>query len=118
MRLFSSRLFIGLIAVNCTLHDICTPGYTATIRPPTSYTTKLKLTQMQALHLPGDPSQYEEDHIISLELCGDPKDPRNLTPERWDRARRKDVLETQFHRAVCRGEMTLESAQRQIITYE
>src|SRR5216683_2609243 len=29
------------------------------------------------------PAHYEEDHLVSLELGGHPRDPRNLWPERW-----------------------------------
>ena len=66
---------------------------TSTIRPPTSYTNPLKLTHMQQYgDTVNDPSAacmlssknkvcYEEDHLISLENGGDPRDPRNLWPE-------------------------------------
>jgi hypothetical protein len=60
--------------------DICTTK-TGTIRPPASYTSKLKLQQMKGYGFSGDPSTFEEDHLISLELGGDPKDPKNLWPE-------------------------------------
>lgn len=109
---------LGVIDPTCTQENICTPGYTKTVRPPASYTNALKRAQMKAFYFPGDPSQYEEDHIISLELCGAPRDPANLIPELWPQARKKDVIETRFHRAVCHGAMTLEDAQNQIGSYE
>ena len=61
---------------------ICHSGYTQTIRPPVSYTNKLKKQQIsdygyQDIRM-GD---YEEDHFISLELGGSPTDPKNLWPE-------------------------------------
>src|SRR4051812_1439221 len=51
---------------------ICRPGYTDTVRPPTSYTTPLKKRQMAAYgYYAGHKlSSYEEDHVISLELGG------------------------------------------------
>jgi len=30
------------------------------------------------------PSHYEEDHFISLEVGGHPKDPKNLWPEMYE----------------------------------
>lgn len=110
---------------------VCKAGWTATIRPPVSYTNKLKALQLIALGfainpvggVPAgaiiDPHSVEEDHLISLQLGGDPRDPANLWPEPWDGpwgARRKDVFESFLKRAVCRGEITLERAQSEIRT--
>lgn len=111
-------VMLGLIDPACTLEKVCVPNYDKTVRPPSSYTTKLKKQQMADLALPGDASSYEEDHIIPLVLCGHPRDPRNLTPEPWDRARAKDVMEVRFHRAVCKGQMKLEDAQKKIVEFE
>jgi hypothetical protein len=74
-------------AVNHTVTQrwICEHG-TRTIRPPESYTNELKRTQIFALHLPGSPSDYEEDHLIPLSLGGAPFDARNLWPEPWGQA--------------------------------
>lgn len=83
---------------------ICKPGWTKTIRPPASYTNKLKVEQMAKLGLKGKPSDYEEDHLISLEIAGDPTDPRNLAPEAYAGkygARVKDQVEDHLHRMVC-----------------
>lgn len=96
---------------------VCKPGWTKTIRPPVSYTNKLKAAQLVALGLTVDPHSVEEDHLISLQLGGDPRSPANLWPETWDGpwgARRKDVFESFLKRAVCRGEITLERAQAEI----
>ena len=60
---------------------ICRRGWTRTIRPPVDYTNELKLEQMKAYRRAGSPSDYQEDHLISLELGGHPTDPRNLWPE-------------------------------------
>ena len=54
---------------------ICVRGWTTTVRPPTSYTSALKLRQMTAYGEAGPPAAYQEDHLISLELGGDPTDP-------------------------------------------
>lgn len=61
---------------------ICVSGWTATVRPPASYTTGLKIQQIVQYGY-GDThtSSYEEDHLIPLELGGAPSDARNLWPE-------------------------------------
>ena len=57
---------------------ICVTGWTKTIRPPTSYTNALKQKQMREYGVGRSASDYQEDHLISLELGGHPTDPRNL----------------------------------------
>ncbi len=91
---------------------ICTQGWTRTVRPPTSYTSALKLEQMREYGLAGDPAAYQEDHLISLELGGHPTDRRNLWPERRPRADEVDRVENDLNHRVCSGELTLAEAQR------
>lgn len=93
---------------------ICLKGWTRTIRPPASYTGALKLRQMAERHLPGRPSDYQEDHLIPLELGGHPTDPRNLWPQRLEEAQRKDAQELPLNRAVCANRMLLTAAQERI----
>jgi hypothetical protein len=91
---------------------ICVRGWTATIRPPVDYTNALKLRQMRRYGLTGPPSAYQEDHLISLELGGDPADPRNLWPEPYPRAAAVDRIENELNDEVCSGRLTLSEAQR------
>jgi hypothetical protein len=91
---------------------ICRHGWTATVRPPTSYTSALKLRQMAAYRETGPPSGYQEDHLISLELGGHPTDPRNLWPEPYPRASDVDRVENELNARVCSGALTLAAAQR------
>ena len=69
---------------------ICISGYTATIRPTSSYTTKLKIQQLKSLpysrYGSTSTSLFEEDHLIPLELGGNPTSPLNLWPEPWNDA--------------------------------
>jgi hypothetical protein len=90
---------------------ICKDGWTRTIRPPTSYTSELKLRQMREYGVGGDPSDYQEDHLISLELGGHPTDPRNLWPEPRPHAEEVDRIENELNDKVCSGELTLAQAQ-------
>src|ERR671937_568032 len=86
---------------------ICVSGWTATIRPPADYTDALKLKQMWQYGETGPPSAYEEDHLISLELGGAPRDPRNLWPEPRPRADEVDRIENELNAKVCSGELSL-----------
>ena len=103
---------------------ICVSGWTATIRPPSSFTTSLKIQQIaQYGYVETSTAAYEEDHLVSLQLGGAPSDPRNLWPEPYSAtlpdgrdvgARVKDAFETSLKRAVCGGTMTLAAAQAKI----
>jgi hypothetical protein len=90
---------------------ICVHGWTKTIRPPTSYTNALKRKQMSEYGVGGSLSDYQEDHLISLELGGHPTDPRNLWPEPYPRASDVDSIENELNAQVCSGDLSLESAQ-------
>ena len=91
---------------------ICKHGWTRTIRPPTSYTNALKLKQMRDYGVGGSPQDYQEDHLISLELGGHPTDARNLWPEPYPRAAEVDSIENELNAKVCSGAMSLDQAQR------
>ncbi|HEX6788333.1 MAG TPA: hypothetical protein VF091_03745 [Gaiellaceae bacterium] len=92
---------------------ICVQGWTRTVRPPVDYTNALKVKQMRAYHELGSPSDYQEDHLISLELGGDPTDARNLWPEPYPRASQVDRIENDLNAKVCSGALTLADAQLQ-----
>lgn len=110
----------GAVDATKTTEILCAKGYsTKSVRPPASYTDKLKREQMKAWGLPGNAGDYEEDHLISLELGGDPKSPKNLWPEAYlpkPGAREKDKLEDRLHKCVCSGKTKLEDAQQMIRT--
>jgi hypothetical protein len=91
---------------------VCKHGWTRTIRPPTDYTNALKVRQMREYGVRGPLSDYQEDHLISLELGGHPTDARNLWPEPYPRAAEMDTIENQLNAKVCSGELTLDEAQR------
>jgi hypothetical protein len=116
----------GAINVSVTQENlqstICVSGYTATIRPSSSYTTSLKKKQLASGYAyKGDlnTSDYEEDHLISLELGGSPTDAKNLWPEPYvgtTGARVKDQVENKLHSLVCSGVIALSVAQIAIAT--
>ena len=91
---------------------ICRHGWTATIRPPVDYTNALKRRQMRQYREAGSLSDYQEDHLISLELGGNPTDPRNLWPEPYPRASEVDRVENDLNAQVCSGQLSLAQAQQ------
>jgi hypothetical protein len=105
---------------------ICVSGYTSgrrhddgrTVRPPSSYTTALKREQIVEYGYSDTRlADYEEDHLIPLEIGGDGYAPGNLWPEPYagaDGARIKDRLENQLHTMVCDGRLGLRVAQAAI----
>jgi hypothetical protein len=91
---------------------ICKHGWTRTIRPPTDYTNALKLKQMREYGVVGAPADYQEDHLINLELGGHPTDARNLWPEPYPRAAEVDSIENELNAKVCSGDVSLADAQQ------
>jgi hypothetical protein len=91
---------------------ICRRGWTRTIRPPVDYTNALKEKQLRQYGMHGPLSAYQEDHLVSLELGGNPIDPRNLWPEPYPRAAAVDQIENELNHRVCTGSLTLAEAQR------
>lgn len=90
---------------------ICKPGWTATVRPPTGWTDKLRDADTPAGRKPLD---GELDHLISIEDGGAPADPLNLWWMAYgDRygARVKDALETRVKHLVCAGKISLDAAR-------
>jgi hypothetical protein len=100
------------------LADICRGGSTKQYRPPTSYTNKLKEQQIAEYgYADTNLSDYEEDHLISLELGGDGSDPKNLWPEPHTgefNSFEKDKVENWLHKQICTNAISVEDAQRGI----
>lgn len=96
---------------------ICVSGYTGVVRPGTSVTNRLKRQGIAAYgYADTSMSDYEEDHLISLELGGAPADPKNLWPESPRSPNAKDRVENLLHREVCAGTIRLSTAQREVST--
>lgn len=99
---------------------ICTSGYTSSIRPPESITEPEKQGSAAAYGYTGSFSTGEYDHLVPLELGGDPNDPANLWVEPNDNSsatstyNSKDVLENRLHDLVCAGQLALATAQEAI----
>lgn len=99
---------------------ICSPGWTATVRPSEAITEQEKYASMRAYADSGGAGGYEYDHLVPLELGGAVNDARNLWPEPDYASRQgyylnpKDRLEQVLNHLVCDQRMSLYSAQRMI----
>src|ERR1035437_5863312 len=93
---------------------ICTVGYTAKVRDVSLSVRKQVFKEYgidYSLH-----SNYEVDHLISLELGGS-NDISNLWPESYlisDGSYTKDGFENYLHNQLCKGNVSLTEAQKEI----
>ncbi len=109
----------GEIDPAMTKEVICNPTFrTTSVRPPTAYTNKLKLAQLKLYgYTDVTPLDYEEDHLVSIELGGSATSSRNLWPQPYATtamvagAKQKDTVENYLHKQVCTGAMSLAAAQ-------
>ena len=106
----------GAIFPDATVAQICTPGYSSSVRNVPQYIKDKAYAEYGiASHAPGE---YEVDHLISLELGGS-NAIANLWPEPADPRpgfHEKDKVENYLHDQVCSGKMSLAQAQAQIAT--
>lgn len=99
---------------------ICRPGWTATVRPPERVTEPEKVGSAAAYGYTGSFATAEYDHLVPLELGGDPNDPTNLwvepndDPDATSTHNAKDDLEDLLRSLVCAGGLPLAVAQRAI----
>ena len=97
---------------------ICVSGWTATVRPSTSYTQSLKRLMLTRAGLdPKDAVKYELDHFVPLALGGHPRSEDNLWLQSWDgawNARIKDQLERKLQVMVCAGQISLQAARKAV----
>lgn len=107
---------------------VCVPGWSKSVRPPASFTDKIKRQKMAALGIPwSQAAEVELDHVVSIVLGGAPRDPANLRIQKWygdpvatpadadgldTQAHLKDVTEVALHRLVCSGRISLSEAQQ------
>jgi hypothetical protein len=97
---------------------VCVSGYTASVRPSTTYTNGVKLKLMREQGLPASAApEFELDHRIPLALGGHSRSLQNLMLQRWDGAdgaKAKDRLERRLQRLVCAQKLPLDDARRAI----
>lgn len=98
-----------------TRQTVCKPGWAASVRPSSSYSTRVKRANLDAFGIPRSQSRdYELDHIVPLSVGGCPRCLSNLALQPWVGkygAHRKDRVENMVRRSVCSGRMTLDEGQ-------
>lgn len=104
----------GSLANGIPAAQLCPTASTQGIRPLTSWIERLKKRQMLDYGDTDSAANYEEDHLIPLELGGSPTSAGNLWPEPHPSLNEKDRVENAAHAAVCRGTLSLADAQRRI----
>jgi hypothetical protein len=92
---------------------ICHPGYTKTVRPSASVTSRFKYEVAYPAYGEPHSKKTELDHLVSLELGG-ANDAANLWPEYPPTPNPKDTVENALHAAVCDGRVKLTAAQNAI----
>jgi hypothetical protein len=105
----------GHIYTNITEKDVCEPGYSGRVRNVPEIEKKQVYARYHT-ERPTNPSSYEVDHFISLQLGGN-NDVENLWPEPEEPRpgfREKDKVENYLHRLVCDGTISLKTAQDRI----
>lgn len=84
---------------------VCVPGWTDTIRPPSSYTQAWEKAN-------GGNIDTVVDHKIPLCAGGNPTDPGNYQLQLKPESYRKDSTEKLVCKLLCAGKLTLDEAQR------
>jgi hypothetical protein len=95
--------------------QVCTSGYSATVRHVTPAQYQEVYAEYRVAY-PEPSGAYELDHLIPLELGGDNTN-ANLWPEPASPApgfHQKDQLENAMHGLVCSARLDLGEAQREI----
>lgn len=100
---------------------ICKSGWASSVRPSVSYTEPLK-EKMVRRYGYGDASLrlFQFDHLIPLEIGGNPSDIKNLWPEPYKAevngkqagAAVKDYWEDKLNAEICKGQITLAKARK------
>lgn len=103
---------------------ICRTGYTKSIRPPQSITREEKALNAESYGYSGSLRDAEYDHLVPLELGGDPNSALNLWVEPPSPGHRpgsgvnnkKDGVESKAKTLVCDGQVPLADMQLAIAT--
>jgi len=94
--------------------------YTDAIRPPEDITEQEQYASAAGYGYTGPLDVAEYDHLVPLELGGDPNDPANLwveppdNPNATSTANTKDLLENKLNDLVCSGRLSLAAARQAI----
>jgi hypothetical protein len=105
------------VTVETIAQTVCMSGYTAGVRPATSYIHGIKEKLGRNAGLTPEAAQAMVlDHIIPLALGGHPRDPSNLQLQEVAESHRKDRIEVKLQCLVCTGQVPLSEARVAIAT--
>ena len=112
--LLNARLTPGLsnpdVAQDNIQDTICVKAFTKTVRPSANYTNRLKKKQLVEYgYKQANPKAFEQAHLISLGVGGNPTDPHNLWPQSKKGEWSAGAWGTRF-RAVTRASMWIRRA--------
>lgn len=104
---------------------ICSDVWLRSVTPDATFLVRLERKQLADENKPGTTADYEEDHLVPVELGGAPKDAKNLWPEPYESrgaryatkgngAESKDAVEEKLRGKVCTGRLTLKLARQAI----
>lgn len=113
-----ARLTPGAVVPGVTAAQVCTPGYASSVRPRGRAWYDLKNTAFDRYGVPPHHHYgYVGDHLIPLELGGDPTSVQNIWPEPYAEAHEKDYFEDALRIEVCDGRISLQQAQQRIFEW-
>ena len=104
----------GTIFKTVTKNQICIPGYSKLVRH-VDVKTKDEVLKRYGI-TDSNSKSYEIDHLVSLQLGGS-NDIANLWPEAASPVpgfHEKDQVENLVHAKICKGELSLQEAAKQI----
>jgi hypothetical protein len=98
---------------------VCVKGWTATVRPPSSYTSALKRWLLKDRQLPGTVSSYQLDHMESASSSvALPYSTQNLFMQPIAQAHVDDAKENAWHVDLCAGRLTLKQARQAELSWK
>ena len=95
-------------------NTICDDGYLRKVQPSQDFMEKTKQALLKTYGIEEDSNNYELDHLIPIELGGNPTTIENLWPQivaGTKGSRAKNGVEQKLHDEVCRGERGLRLTQ-------
>jgi hypothetical protein len=90
---------------------ICKPDWREKAYPPVLVDARMKEDSARSYGLLPD-YEGEYDHLVSRMLGGSSEDPRNRWPQTGAKPNPKDRIEIALHEGVCKGMISLATAQR------
>lgn len=113
-----AKLTPGVVNPSVTKTMVCQKGGYTNKQGVRNVPGSVKRAVFAEYHIDPKSDKFEVDHLISLELGG-VNDIKNLWPQSYTstpyNAHLKDALEDRLHAKVCRGEITIQEAQHQIV---